>query len=136
MEISRIDDEDFKEIIKNLAEYDDYWTEANYISAYNSPHIYIYKLPKLEGYIILENEMDLVTIQNIVVKKSERGKGFANILIEKALDMIDKDRVLLEVNEKNYIAISLYEKHGFKKISERKKYYGQDSAIIMEKRFK
>ena len=40
--------------------------------------------------------------------------------------------ITLEVNDKNFQAIKLYEKFGFKRIGLRKKYYNNtDDAIIM-----
>ena len=47
---------------------------------------------------------------------------------------IEKARtVIAEINEKNNNAIKLYQKLGFKEISLRDRYYGDDTAIIMEK---
>lgn len=48
-------------------------------------------------------------------------------------DCIKNDclKVFLEVNENNSYAIKLYESNQFQKISKRKKYYGEDDAIIM-----
>lgn len=44
--------------------------------------------------------------------------------------------ITLEVNEKNFSAIHLYEKHGFKTIGTRKKYYNNTfDAYIMTKYF-
>ena len=40
---------------------------------------------------------------------------------------------MLEVNENNNEAIRLYSKLGFKEISLRERYYGENTAIIMEK---
>ena len=46
----------------------------------------------------------------------------------------EHETISLEVNEKNSIAIHLYERCGFEKIGIRKKYYnGIDNAIIMTK---
>ena len=42
-------------------------------------------------------------------------------------------RIMLEVNENNIEALRLYNKLGFKEISLRDRYYGEDTAIIMEK---
>lgn len=60
------------------------------------------------------------------------------MLLDKLIQMAKKERnnISLEVNEKNDIAIKLYEKYGFKKVGIRKKYYnGIDNAIIMTKNF-
>lgn len=40
-------------------------------------------------------------------------------------------RCFLEVRSRNVPAISLYEKRGFKRVGLRKKYYGDDDAIVM-----
>ena len=51
-------------------------------------------------------------------------------------EMFEKEeysRVMLEVNENNIEAIRLYNKLGFKEISLRNRYYGDETAIIMEK---
>ena len=45
----------------------------------------------------------------------------------------DIDNIMLEVNEKNLAAISLYKKNKFKIISKRKNYYGKDTALIMKR---
>ena len=42
-------------------------------------------------------------------------------------------RIMLEVNENNNEAIRLYSRLGFTEISLRERYYGEDTAIIMEK---
>ena len=45
----------------------------------------------------------------------------------------DLEYILLEVNEKNDSAINLYKKIGFYLINIRKKYYGNEDALIMRK---
>lgn len=40
-------------------------------------------------------------------------------------------RCFLEVRSRNAAAIPLYEKHGFKPVGLRKKYYGDDDAVLM-----
>lgn len=40
-------------------------------------------------------------------------------------------RCFLEVRSRNAPAISLYEKHGFKRVGLRRKYYGDDDAVVM-----
>ena len=42
-------------------------------------------------------------------------------------------KILLEVNEKNLIAIKLYYKFNFEIINIRPNYYGNDSALVMER---
>lgn len=72
---------------------------------------------------------------NIVVKKNKRNLGIGSQLLEEILKLAQKLKIktiTLEVNEKNELAIKLYQKYGFEKIGLRKKYYNnQDDAIIM-----
>ncbi len=88
------------------------------------------------GIIILPDDVE---ITNIVTKKSERKKGIGNLLLDKLIIMArdtGKGNISLEVNEKNIIAINLYEKFGFETVGRRKKYYNQkEDAIIMTKNF-
>ena len=84
------------------------------------------------GFKILFDEAD---IMNIVVKKSLRGKGIGSLLLKNLIDLFysfSLNALNLEVNEKNVVAIHLYEKFGFQRISVRKKYYPKnENAIIM-----
>ena len=77
-------------------------------------------------------------INNLSVKKSERGKGIGNLLMK---DMISVAKIrnlqslTLEVNENNEIAINLYKKFGFEVEGRRANYYfGKDAALIMWRR--
>ena len=81
--------------------------------------------------------LDEANLQKIAVLDSYRRKGIATQLIEnveKELLANNIEIFYLEVNEHNLIAISVYEKLGFDKLSTRKNYYGNDSAIIFQKK--
>lgn len=100
----------------------------------------------LAHYFVIENEgkvvaymgyyriLDEAHITNIAVKPDEKRKGYGKMLLAFALDDMRKNGVLrttLEVNEKNFQAIALYEKFGFSECGRRKKYYeGVDDALI------
>ena len=43
------------------------------------------------------------------------------------------NKITLEVNENNKIAINFYKKNNFYEINCRRNYYGDDSAIIMKR---
>ena len=89
---------------------------------------------KLIGFIHYSRIYECLEIQNIIVDKMWRNKGYASKLLN-ALITKNKDaqKIILEVNENNQQAIKLYNKLGFKEISLRDRYYGEDTAIIMEK---
>jgi ribosomal-protein-alanine N-acetyltransferase len=51
----------------------------------------------------------------------------------KELRRLGVDKFFLEVKESNKPAISLYEKLGYEKIAERKRYYyGEEAALVMK----
>lgn len=131
--------EKIKDTLQN--NFDEFWTASilkselenklsKYIVAKENENIVGFA-----GIIILPDDIE---ITNIVTKKTERKKGIGNLLLEKIIEMskeTEKEFISLEVNEKNIIAINLYEKFGFKKVGLRKKYYnGIDDAIIMTRK--
>ncbi|MCI8273689.1 MAG: ribosomal protein S18-alanine N-acetyltransferase [Clostridia bacterium] len=81
--------------------------------------------------------LDEATLNNIVVKKSYRGKGIGGELLDSLIDLcgeLDIKSITLEVNVSNIPAINLYTKFGFKNMGIRKKYYNNSQdAIIMTK---
>lgn len=61
--------------------------------------------------------------------------AFGRILLSELIKLSNSlglNKITLEVNENNKIAISLYEKFNFQLLGKRKNYYnGVDSALIM-----
>ena len=82
------------------------------------------------GYLITYDNIDSLDIFEIAVDKNFRKKGIASKLLNK---INDERKILLEVSEKNIIAINLYIKNGFKIISRRKNYYldGSDAIVMI-----
>lgn len=82
------------------------------------------------GYLITYDSVDSLDIFEIAVDKNFRKKGIASKLLNR---INDERKILLEVSEKNIIAINLYIKNGFKIISRRKNYYldGSDAIIMV-----
>ncbi len=131
----------FEKIEKKLCEeFDDFWTSSILKSEIENPNtVYFVALDNdnivgFAGIIITPQDVE---ITNIVTKKTERKKGIGNLLLDKLINKakeLKQNIISLEVNEKNEIAIHLYEKYGFEKIGVRKKYYnGKNNAIIMTK---
>ena len=92
---------------------------------------------QIVGYISVYYFMDEANLQKIAVIQKERRQGLATELIQYSIEYLKAQNIgnyYLEVNEHNLIAIKVYEKLGFNIISTRKKYYGEDSAIIFEKK--
>lgn len=88
----------------------------------------------LVGFIHVLKTYECLEIINVVVDTEYRKKGIASALINYVVDYYnDLEYILLEVNEHNDKAINLYNKLEFKVINIRKKYYGEDDALIMRK---
>ena len=88
---------------------------------------------KVLGYLEIRLVDGVLDIMNLFVNEEDRRKGIATELMNKMIQEENYSRIMLEVNENNDSAIRLYNKLGFKEISLRDRYYGEDTAIIMEK---
>lgn len=80
---------------------------------------------------------DVVDLHRIVTSAALRRRGLARQLLASGLDWashLDASRMLLEVEADNVAALALYRSEGFKKIAERRDYYGPGAdAVILEK---
>ena len=88
---------------------------------------------KVLGYLEIRLVDGVLDIMNLFVNEEDRRKGIATELMNKMIQEENYSRIMLEVNENNDSAIRLYNKLGFKEISLRDRYYGEDTALIMEK---
>ena len=88
---------------------------------------------KVLGYLEIRLVDNVVDIMNLFVNPENRKQGIATSLMNKMMEEEEYSRIMLEVNENNIEALRLYNKLGFKEISLRERYYGSDTAIIMEK---
>ena len=87
------------------------------------------------GYCLAWLIGETCELHRIGVKRELQGRGIGRALLKTLLkEAAGKGarEVILEVNEKNRKAISLYKAFGFSKVSERKNYYGDDGAFIMK----
>lgn len=86
--------------------------------------------------ITFDKAADTADIECVYVLPEKRKKGYASSLINAALAELEKrgaEKVFLEVRESNVPARSLYKKAGFTEISVRKRYYGEESAVVLLK---
>lgn len=91
---------------------------------------------RIIGYIDFWIMFEQATIAKMCIVEDYRKKGFGSLLLEKALDVIDNEYCLsttLEVRVSNVSAISLYEKHLFKKVLVKEGYYsdGEDCFYML-----
>lgn len=95
---------------------------------------------KIEGEIIAfisaSFSFEQSDILQVCVSKDFRRMGIAKELFH-FFENIMKEKgvceLFLEVNEKNKPALALYNSYGFEFLSKRKKYYGENDAIVMKK---
>lgn len=91
---------------------------------------------KIIGFLLYSLIYDRIEIEQFEVITKERRKGIGDkllkFLIEKYQDT-DIKNITLEVKEDNIVAINLYKKYGFKKVSTREKYYDGINGLLMEK---
>ena len=88
----------------------------------------------LVGFLHITKLYETMDIVNIVVDIEFRKMGIATKLINHVISLFDDiEQVMLEVNENNSSAISLYKKNKFEIISKRNNYYGSDAALIMKR---
>jgi len=95
------------------------------------------------GYSILSVAAGEAHILNLCVDPLYRNLGFGERLLDKVLAFADKalvKQIFLEVRPSNAIAISLYEKAGFRRIAYRPSYYqasgGREDAAVFSKRMR
>ncbi len=96
-------------------------------------HIYVYEEDKVYGFIHLESHFEILDLINIAVDASKQGNNIGTSMLEYAIKEVKCEKVMLEVRESNTKALNLYNKLGFIEINRRKKYYGNEDAIIMER---
>lgn len=134
--------DDFNMIKDELQEkFDEFWTPGVLLSELenkNTKYIVLKSENEILGFAGIWITPDNIELNNIVVRKDSRGKGYSRILLERLLEIskeFGKEFITLEVSEINEKAINLYTKYGFEKIGLRKKYYeGIYDAILMSKK--
>lgn len=100
---------------------------------YDYFNLYVYDDGAIKGFIQIEKHFEILDIINIAVRKEYQHLGIGKMLLDYIINKIKPKQVLLEVRETNVEAIKFYKKNGFIEINRRKKYYGNEDAIIMER---
>ena len=141
MDIMTMTLEDLEEMKDTLySDFDNFWSYnvlKQELVSQNTTYIIAKENSEVVGFAGISVCLDEATLNNIVVKKSYRGKGIGGELLESLIELcsdMNMKLLTLEVNTQNTPAIKLYEKFGFKNQGIRKKYYNNtQDAFIMTK---
>lgn len=121
------------------SEFDNFWNYnilKSELMNSNSVYLVCKNNSEIIGFAGISIIIDTAELNNIVIKKSHRGKGFSSLLLANLLN-IAKDnnckKFNLEVSQSNNIAINLYKKFDFKQVGLRKNYYKNQDAILFTK---
>lgn len=91
---------------------------------------------EIEGFLITFDTYEVSNIILIIVKDMYRHQHIGSVLLDYYISnlSLDIEKIMLEVNVTNQIAINFYQKFGFKIIHVRKNYYSDNNdAYIMER---
>ena len=141
MEISTMVLDDLEQMKDTLySDFDNFWSYnvlKQELENKNTTYVVAKENSQIVGFAGISTCFDEATLNNIVVKKSHRGRGIGGELLETLIEFcadLHMKSLTLEVNSLNTPAIHLYEKFGFKNLGIRKKYYNNSQdAIIMTK---
>ena len=87
---------------------------------------------KLVGYVGVSYSGDVADILKICVSSEYRRGGIAKNLLNRAFEQLRNlgiNKVMLEVRASNSGAIAFYENVGFKKVCDRKNFYGTEDGV-------
>lgn len=117
----------------------DAWSQNALLESWRQEHtcfLGAWKNQRMAGYIIFYKMYDEGEIARIAVREEFRRQGIAGSLfseLKKYCESVQILKILLEVREGNYSAISFYQKQGFVVDGVRKGYYShpKENAVLM-----
>lgn len=84
------------------------------------------------GHIVVKRVADELHITTLAVRSEHRRRGYARALVEGALaESPDARHAYLEVRPSNAAARALYLSLGFVEVGRRRRYYGDEDAMLM-----
>jgi len=113
------------------------WSLSMFVLELSRPsglHLAAVRGGALVGYLISARYDEAYHVMTIAVDPDNRRAGIASILLEALIDRAGEDaNYTLEVRVSNSGAIALYERHGFREVGTRARYYADngEDAIIM-----
>jgi len=99
-------------------------------------YVVLKKGDSIVGYGGMWIIIDEAHITNVAIHPEARGHGGGDLIVEALFRICRKQKITaitLEVRSSNFLAINLYEKYGFEKVSIRPHYYedNNEDAVIM-----
>jgi ribosomal-protein-alanine N-acetyltransferase len=117
------------------------WTREHFEKELDNHIAYMYSLTGkhkgrevFAGYVVFWVVYGEAHILNLTIAEAFRRQGLGVYVMRQVLEMMKAsmvDDVFLEVRKSNVAAKELYRKLNFKESYERKKYYGDEDAVIM-----
>jgi len=113
-------------------------TNQSMLDSFDSKNLFYFILflnEQIVGFLECSIVLDEAELFEIAIKKEFQGQKLSVKLMNYFIDFCKKKNVstiFLEVNIINSKAISLYEKFGFVRYGIRKKYYGDNDAVLMK----
>lgn len=128
---------DLESISNNLEkDFDKFWNYNILKKELKNPsnnYLCCRKNNEVVGFAGITIILDTAELNNIVVKKNERGNGYASLLLDELIKIAQNNncsKINLEVSIENEIAINLYKKTGFKQVGIRHQYYNGVDALL------
>lgn len=127
------------DLIKDVLEtdFDDFWN-YNILKKELQNDSSIYLCCKVNSEIVgfagISIVLDTAELNNIVIKKIQRGNGYSTVLLKELINIATQKKCKffnLEVASNNKIAINLYKKFGFEQVGIRPNYYNKDDALLL-----
>ena len=117
------------------------WTRGNFLDSLRSGYQLLALLggDTLIGYFVAMEGVEEAHLLNITVAPEFQGQGYASLMLD-ALALWARRRnarcLCLEVRVSNARAMQVYERHGYRRVGERKDYYPGDHgqrehAVVM-----
>jgi len=129
---------DLNEIKNTLqSDFDDFWNYnilENELKNESSIYICCKYNAEIIGFAGIFIVLDTAELNNIVIKKNERGNGYSSLLLKELINIATQKKcnyLNLEVASNNDVAINLYKKFGFKQVGIRPNYYNGADALLL-----
>lgn len=98
---------------------------------------------EITGYAVLATQVDEVHLLNLCVAPAWQGMGYGQRMLRRMIDVARwhaAERMLLEVRPSNAAAVHIYQRHDFRIVGKRPRYYPthgkREDALVMALRLR